>query len=121
MHISELADHKIDKPQDIVKVGDEVEVKILKVDTDSRKIGLSLRRVKWAAEDHEDHEDHEEADTGRQRAPSGPERVFSDADVAQFTRQRDDTYESQTADVEPDQQPEAVEEEPKTPGDSEQA
>ena len=121
LHISELADHKIDKPQDIVKVGDEVEVKILKVDTDSRKIGLSLRRVKWAAEDHEDHEDHEEADTGRQRAPSGPERVFSDADVAQFTRQRDDTYESQTADVEPDQQPEAVEEEPKTPGDSEQA
>jgi len=107
LHISELADHKIDKPQDIVKVGDEVEVKILKVDTDSRKIGLSLRRVKWAAEE-------QEADTGRQRAPSGPERVLSDADVAQLTKQRDDTDESQTADVEPvrpedqqDQQPQA--------------
>src|SRR3989339_428679 len=44
LHISELADHKIEKPQDVIKEGDEVEVKILKVDTESRKIGLSLRR-----------------------------------------------------------------------------
>jgi len=51
LHISELADHKIDKPQDVVKVGDEVEVKILKVDNEARKIGLSLRRVRWAAEE----------------------------------------------------------------------
>lgn len=52
LHISELADHKIDKPQDVVKPGDEVEVKILKVDAEARKIGLSLRRVQWAAEEH---------------------------------------------------------------------
>jgi small subunit ribosomal protein S1 len=50
LHISELADHKIEKPQDVVKPGDEVEVKILRVDTDARKIGLSLRRAQWAAE-----------------------------------------------------------------------
>ena len=64
LHISELADHKIDKPQDVVKVGDEIEVKILKVDTESRKIGLSLRRVRWAAEEHA-------SDSGkwRKRAP----------------------------------------------------
>jgi small subunit ribosomal protein S1 len=108
LHISELADHKIDKPQDIVKVDDEVEVKILKVDTDARKIGLSLRRVKWAAEE-------QEAETGQQRAPSGPERVLSDADVAQIRKQKDTPDESQTTDSEqgqPDdqqeQQPEAV-------------
>ena len=29
--------------------GDDVEVKILKVDPEARKIGLSLRRVQWAA------------------------------------------------------------------------
>ncbi len=51
LHISELADHKINSPQDVVNMGDEVEVKILRVDNDSRKIGLSLRRVQWAAED----------------------------------------------------------------------
>jgi small subunit ribosomal protein S1 len=51
LHISELSDQKIESPQDIVKIGDDVEVKILRVDTDARKIGLSLRRVQWAAED----------------------------------------------------------------------
>jgi small subunit ribosomal protein S1 len=53
LHISELSDQKVESPQDIVKIGDEVEVKILRVDTDSRKIGLSLRRVQWAAEDQQ--------------------------------------------------------------------
>ncbi|MHC4618914.1 MAG: 30S ribosomal protein S1 [Planctomycetota bacterium] len=51
LHISELADHKIDKPQDVVKLGEEVEVKILRIDAESRKIGLSLRRARWAAEE----------------------------------------------------------------------
>ncbi len=50
LHISELSDQKVDSPQDVVKPGDEVEVKILRVDTDARKIGLSIRRVQWAAE-----------------------------------------------------------------------
>ena len=52
LHISELSDQKIKKPQDVVKVDDELEVKILKVDSEARKIGLSLRRAQWAAEEH---------------------------------------------------------------------
>jgi small subunit ribosomal protein S1 len=48
LHISELADHKVEKPEDVVKVDDEIEVKILRVDTDERKIGLSRKRVEWA-------------------------------------------------------------------------
>jgi small subunit ribosomal protein S1 len=51
LHISELADHKVDNAEDIVHVGDEIEVKILRVDTDERKIGLSRKRVEWAEED----------------------------------------------------------------------
>ena len=47
LHISELADHKVDNPQDVVKQNEEVEVKILRVDTDDRKIGLSLKRAQW--------------------------------------------------------------------------
>ena len=90
LHISELADHKVDKPQDVVKVGDEIEVKILKVDTDSRKIGLSLRRVQWAAEDQE-----KEPVQQKTKTPAGPEKVLSDADVEQLTkaRQQKDTDE----------------------------
>ncbi|MCC9607592.1 30S ribosomal protein S1 [Blastopirellula sp. JC732] len=51
LHISELADEKVENPEDVVKVGDDIEVKILRVDTDERKIGLSRKRVQWAAED----------------------------------------------------------------------
>jgi small subunit ribosomal protein S1 len=47
LHISELADHKVENPQDIVKPGDEVDVKILRVDRADRKIGLSLKRAQW--------------------------------------------------------------------------
>jgi small subunit ribosomal protein S1 len=47
LHISELADHKVENPQDVVKPNDEVDVKILRVDIDDRKIGLSLKRAQW--------------------------------------------------------------------------
>ncbi|MBL8760774.1 MAG: 30S ribosomal protein S1 [Phycisphaerae bacterium] len=47
LHISELADHKVENPQDVVKAGDEVDVKILRVDKADRKIGLSLKRAQW--------------------------------------------------------------------------
>ena len=50
LHISELADHKVENPEEVVKVGEEIEVKILRVDTDERKIGLSRKRVEWAEE-----------------------------------------------------------------------
>lgn len=80
LHISELADHKIDKPQDVVDVDQEVEVKILKVDSDSRKIGLSLRRVQWAAE--------EEAEKPPARRPHAAaiENVLSDSELERFTK-----------------------------------
>ena len=45
LHISELADHKVDTPEDVVKVGDELEVKVLRVDVAERKIGLSRKKV----------------------------------------------------------------------------
>src|SRR3954471_5534091 len=51
LHISEIADQKVEKPEDIVKVGQEVDVKILRVDSDERKIGLSLKRAQWAQEE----------------------------------------------------------------------
>ncbi|HLJ09826.1 MAG TPA: 30S ribosomal protein S1, partial [Planctomycetaceae bacterium] len=43
LHISELAEHKVENPEQIVKVGDEIEVRILRVDTSDRKIGLSRK------------------------------------------------------------------------------
>jgi small subunit ribosomal protein S1 len=51
LHISEISDQKIEKPEEALKVGQEVEVKILRVDSDERKIGLSLKRAQWAQEE----------------------------------------------------------------------
>jgi small subunit ribosomal protein S1 len=61
LHISELSDDKVEGPQDIVKVGQELEVKILRVDLDDRKIGLSLKRAQWATEDEEGGDDSSKA------------------------------------------------------------
>ena len=51
LHVSELADHKVENPHDEVKIGSEIEVKILRVDSQERKIGLSKKRAEWATEE----------------------------------------------------------------------
>jgi len=51
LHVSELADHKVEDPHQEVKIGQEIEVKILKVDPAERKIGLSKKRAEWLADD----------------------------------------------------------------------
>ncbi len=42
LHVSELSDHKISSPEEIVKPGQKIEVRVIRVDTDERKIGLSF-------------------------------------------------------------------------------
>ena len=46
LHISEMAEHKVNSPEEIVKVGDTVEVMVIRVEQGARKIGLSIRRRK---------------------------------------------------------------------------
>src|SRR6516162_4796855 len=45
LHISELADQKVESPEEVVKVGDEIEVKVLRVEPKDRKIGLSRKNL----------------------------------------------------------------------------
>ena len=45
LHISELTDGKVDKPELLVKQDQELEVRVLRVDAAERKIGLSRRKV----------------------------------------------------------------------------
>jgi small subunit ribosomal protein S1 len=67
LHISELADHKVESPEEVVKVGDEVEVKVLRVDAADRKIGLSRKRL------HETNEGEEPpAEAGTPTATPAP-------------------------------------------------
>ncbi len=48
LHVSEMSDKKVNTPEELVKVGDEVQVRVIKVDTNERKIGLSMKPVKGA-------------------------------------------------------------------------
>ncbi|RJP42863.1 MAG: 30S ribosomal protein S1 [Phycisphaerales bacterium] len=54
LHVSELADHKVEDPHDEVKIGDRIQVKILRVDPVERKIGLSKKRAEWSADQDAD-------------------------------------------------------------------
>lgn len=45
IHISELAWHRVRHPQDVVEIGEKVEVFILHLDEDGKRIGLSLKRL----------------------------------------------------------------------------
>lgn len=64
LHISELAEHKVEDPEEVVKVGQDIEVKVLRVDTDERKIGLSLKRVDWGEDQEREAAAAEAAETG---------------------------------------------------------
>ena len=44
-HVSELSDQHVDKPEDGVKIGQKLSFKILKMDREAKKIGLSARAV----------------------------------------------------------------------------
>ena len=51
IHISQIADRHISKPQDVLKVGDKVNCKITAVDYDKKRVSLSIRALIEPAEE----------------------------------------------------------------------
>ena len=45
IHISQLSRDHVEKVKDVLSVGDEVEARVIKVDTEERRIGLSIKAV----------------------------------------------------------------------------
>ncbi len=45
IHISEIADHRIDHPKEVLKEGEVCTLRIVRIDTEQHRIGLSLRKV----------------------------------------------------------------------------
>ena len=45
IHISQIADRRIEKPQDVLKVGDVVRVKITEIDFEKHRVSLSIRAL----------------------------------------------------------------------------
>ena len=77
VHISELADHRVDKVEDVVKVGDALTVKVTEIDSQGR-VNLSRRAVleKVAASPADGGKDNPSADRpfNKQRNFSSPQR-----------------------------------------------
>jgi small subunit ribosomal protein S1 len=69
IHISELAEHHVETPDEIVRSGDEVDARIIDVDARRRRLSLSLRPKK---EEREDRGDRDRGESGE--AQAAPER-----------------------------------------------
>jgi len=51
IHVSELKEERVDNPRDVVQEGQEVEVKIIDINTQDRKVALSMKALLHEGED----------------------------------------------------------------------
>ena len=104
LHISELSDRKVETPEEVVQVGDELDVRVIRVDTQDRKIGLSLRQVHGldasAAYDEADVREHATADKPLQTVIDGLDEIASRVmgETTPEEEQQPEPQEEQTAD-----------------------
>ena len=101
LHVSELADHKVENPQDEVQIGEEVDVKILRVDTIERKIGLSKKRAEWATDVEEEGDEAAHKERKQRRGGLGDDAFGGLADLLN----RPDQQPEQPPEQPPQQQP----------------
>lgn len=81
IHISELSDERVEHPRDVVKRGDRLTLRVVKVDVANRRLGLSLRRVNSAEfldEDLKRAYREREATAGDEYIPSASELSIPD-------------------------------------------
>ena len=72
IHISQLAAKRVGKPEDVVKLGDMVDVKITDIDYDKKKISLSIRALLPEEEPVEEADAEEEAAVEEAPAEEAP-------------------------------------------------
>jgi small subunit ribosomal protein S1 len=75
LHISELAHHRVQRVQNHVQEGQEVEVKVLSVDKEAQKIGLSLKATQAAPERAAANPEEPEVDEPRREPAIRPKRA----------------------------------------------
>jgi small subunit ribosomal protein S1 len=80
IHISELAQHHVEDPSEIVRPGQEVNVKIIEIDPERRRLSLSLKRLEPEYRIHEDAMG-EEGEEYEGETAEGDVAVAAEADV----------------------------------------
>jgi small subunit ribosomal protein S1 len=110
VHISELAQHHVENPREIVSQGDTVNVRILEVDAERRRLSLSLKRVEDGMPI--------QPKPGEDAAPPAldlSEDVFTEEFAAPVAAEAAVAAEEQPAEPEPEAEPAAQPEEPAEP------
>ena len=97
VHISELAQQHVENPREIVAPGDEVKVKILEIDSERRRLSLSIKRVEGQVLRAQDRRPVGDAGDLEDMPELGlSEDVFADARRAEV---EDDTPEAEAAEA----------------------
>ena len=85
IHISELADYRVNNPAEVVSIGDQLDLKVIEITPEKHRIGLSLRRAKAEGNRMERTETKERATERRYKAVrrrSRPRPVEEEAPAA---------------------------------------
>lgn len=117
IHISELADRRVGHPKEVVSEGDVVTLRIIRIEPDRRRLGLSLKRVDSEEYIDEDWESlYEAAVGGGEEEPDEMESLYAAAshdDSEEVVVEVESVEEEPAEDEEPaEAEDEAVEEEP---------
>jgi small subunit ribosomal protein S1 len=78
VHISELAQQHVENPREIVQPGDDVKVKILEIDSERRRLSLSIKRVEDQILPRRELAPAAEGETGEVDLENMPELGLSD-------------------------------------------
>ena len=82
IHISEMADHRIDHPKEVLKEGEVHTLRVIRIDPDQHRIGLSLRKVNSGAyADQRLQETHRRIRTYRIRRRGNPSPIKQERGV----------------------------------------
>jgi small subunit ribosomal protein S1 len=105
IHISELSDRRIEHPKEVVSEGDHLTLRIIKIDNERRRVGLSLRKVDSLAYSDLDWEmalaeieEMDEVETGTDTEPE--EGVTVEAETVAEVETEDVEVETEDVEVE---------------------
>lgn len=99
IHISQIANKRIDKPADVLSVGDEVEAKITAIDFDKKRVSLSMRALlpedEQAPAKAAPADDVAEAEEAVEEAAAPAEEVAAPAEEAAAPAEEAETTEAE--------------------------
>ncbi len=102
IHISELSDRRINHPREVVKEGQKVTLRIIKIEPEKRRMGLSLKRVPeeeyavidWAPEDEVEEEEPasamEEAMAAAEEAAAATAETTAEVELPDAAAEREE-------------------------------